>query len=70
MALGPQLQRLLVCAGNEFYRSCESLNDLVPEILVHCPLLAQLAVGHLGSGYLAAVGINVSWYMLHGCGMH
>lgn len=58
MGLGPQLQRLsLFPAPGVPYRQCDGLNDLVPAILMHCPLIAHLEAGYLGPGNTAAVGV-------------
>ena len=53
-ALGPRLQRLSACAGTSFADGDNS-DVLVPAILAHCPVLADLAVEKLGPGTNAAV---------------
>ena len=63
MGLGPQLQRLSLFPGAS-YQQCDGLDDLVPAILTHCPLLAHLAVGHLGPGNTTAVS---AMRVLHDC---
>jgi hypothetical protein len=67
MALGPRLQRLSLFAGAS-YRQCDGLDDLVPVVLAHCPLLAHLAVGYLGPGNVTAVSSTIQKaYMAAGC---
>ena len=55
-AVGPRLQRLSLIEEG-YCDTCESLNDLIPAIVIHCPLLARLAVEHLGLGKTASVSV-------------
>jgi hypothetical protein len=63
IALGPRLQRLSLIEEQPFGQyAC--LGDLVPAIIIHCPLLACLELGHLGLGKAAAVSVMAS---VHHC---
>lgn len=64
IALGPRLQRLSLCEGYRYHKQ-ECLDDLIPAIVIHCPLLARLDVGHLGLGKAAAVSVMA--IVLHQC---
>ena len=56
IALGPRLQRLSLSEEQPFGQyAC--LDDLIPAIVIHCPQLVHLEVGHLGLGKAAAVSV-------------
>ncbi len=56
IALGPRLQRLSLCEECH-YNTRECLDDLIPAIVIHCPLLARLALEHLELGKTASVSV-------------
>ena len=56
VAVGPRLQRLSLCEEYP-YNKRECLDDLIAAIVIHCPLLVRLDVGHLGLGRAAAVSV-------------
>ena len=54
IALGPRLLRLSL-NEDRHYNERECLDDLIPAIVIHCPLLAHLALEHLELGKTASV---------------